>query len=547
MGAIGAFILLQVSLLAYTALDRRLILVQIVAHALVVRFTGLFTTPGLVGVDNWTHIVEYVGPVLETGSLAPMADVKYLYAPFHHLAVVAGTELLGVSPRVALYLVVGTAVVLSALFVYGTARYFVSTRWALFAVAAFAMADQTIRWGMHVIPTSLGLAFFLGILFMITRVIHRDTSAVDWVVLCGLIVAITLTHQLSAFVSLSVLGVAALAQVFVSRVGDPTGGTGGAIPNDQSPSPRANLLGVFGFHLAFTAAVWSQTPWVGDRFLTRAVDLFFVNLRRSAGFLNLVESTPAEGGAGGGAVGSSVIRLSGYLDALGFLILLLVTVVGALALVRRHRAPQASYTLVAGAVVMAVFALVLPLFGLRNFLPGRWFVFLYAAMAVIGAVGLWHLGDRFDSRAVPIVIALLLVAYPMAMGTAQKATLDDPTFEDQWPQYAVSESEIVAMDSVGSTVPEGDERIFTDHPYRSLFTVGAGFPADTINLTAVNRTSSPYDRHLYRTYQSTAAPQFVTRGDIVVTRQIPRERLCPATRNHVYDSQDTTLCTQPGL
>ena len=562
-GAVGAAILLETVFLAEEALDERLVLAQILAHAFVVRYTGLFTTPGFVGVDSWEHTTQYAAAVQRAGSLSPLADAKYFLAPVHHLVTVVGSDLLGVSLRLSLYLVVGSTVVLSVLLVYGTARYFVDARWALFATGAFAMTDQAIRWGMHVIPTSLGLVFFLGVVFAVVRLLHAETGAADWALLGGSIVAVTLTHQVSAFVSLVFVGSAVVAQLLVGRVGWTAGAgslAGSAALGAESGDPITDgaswtapgvvgLHGAFAFHLLFTGGVWAATPWGGEPFLTRMVGIVALTVRRSAGFLNLASS---EGGAAAAAAGGSgpasalLTRLATYVDAVGFLVLLFAAVLGGLALVRRHRSPQAAQTLVVAIGAMLFFSLGLPLFGIRTFLPGRWFAFAYALMAVVGAAGLRHLGTRFATRAAAAVLVVLVLAFPFAMVAGQKATLDDPTFDEQWSKYAYTESEIAAMETIGETTPASAGAVFTDHPWRTAFKSSGAYFSDTINLTRVDGTDPPYDRVVYRDYQSTGAPKFTTVGGAVVTRRIAHDRICPAGSNRVYENQNAELCTRPG-
>jgi len=474
------------------------------------------------------------------------------------------TQLLNVDLQISLYLVLGSLLVLSLLLVYGTARYFVDIRWALFGTGAFVMADQVIRWGMHIIPTSLGLVFFLAILFITTRIFHTETTRADWTLLTMFIVAITLTHHVSAFISLVFLGTAVVAQILVSRVDWVT-------PNAFSPSANVDSTGgeadvsadratdgasrmfaetapihrAFVFHLLFTGTLWAITPWSTGRFLGRAITLFWVTLERSAGFLNLAPSGESDVVQSGST--SLVSQVAGYVDAAGFLILLFAAILGSLTLLKHHRAAQASHTVVLAIGAMLGFALLLPLLGIKFFLPGRWFAFVYALMAVVGALGLRHLNLKFSTQAVVAVLVVLTVAFPLTMVAGQKATLDNPTFDDQWPRYAYTESEIASMHSIGDLTPASAGKVYTDHPYRTAFTNSGAFPAEAINLTRVNGTEPPYDRVVYRRYQSSGAPQFTADNDVVVTGQVSREQICPTTSNHVYDNQDIILCTRPGV
>jgi hypothetical protein len=132
------------------------------------------------------------------------------------------------------------------------------------------------------------------------------------------------------------------------------------------------------------------------------------------------------------------------------------------------------------------------------------------------------------------------------MVAGQKATLDDPTFDDQWSQYAYSESEIAAMGTIGETTPASAGAVFTDHPWRTAFKSSGAYFSDTINLTRVDGADPPYDRVVYRDYQSTGAPKFTTTGGAVVTRRVTHDQICPAASNRVYENQNAELCTRPG-
>lgn len=561
-GCVGALILLEIAFIE--RLDDRLVLAQIVAHAFVVRFTGLLTTPGLVGTDSWTHLTGYTAAIQEAGSLAPLADIKYYFAPLYHLTTFVAAELLGVSLRMALYLVLGGLLVLSLLLVYGIARYFLAVRWALLATSVFVMADEVIRWGMHIIPTSLGLVFFVSGVFAVVRLLHTDQTRADWALLLGSIVAVTLSHQVSAFISLVFLGSAVVAQIAVRRLdwvvpsiarstasressrvtADTAARSVTAGPKLTVPNPTS-LHGAFAFHLLFTGTLWMLTPWGSGRFLGRIVSVLVTTVQRSAGFLNLAPS-------GSSAVVTSsastpAAQIATYVNAAGFLVLLFTVVVGGLALVRRHRSLQATSTIVIATGALLFFAMVLPLFGIKTFLPGRWFAFLYALMAVVGAAGLRHIGTRLPTRIAVAVLVICAVGFPVTMIAAQKATLDDPTFDDQWPRYAYSESELTAMRAIGQTTPASVDIVYTDHPYRTALTNSGATFTETINLTHVDGTAPPYDRVVYRTYQSTGAPQFTTHRDVVVTGQVSRELVCPPTSNLVYQNRDVVLCTRPGV
>jgi len=158
IGAIGTTILAQSLLVEETDLSPSLVVAQLLVSAVVIRLSALFVTPGFVGVDIWTHIPDFVAGIAETGSLSAMADSKYIMAPFYHTIGAIGTLIFG-SARMGVYLSIGLLVPLSALLVYATATQLLGVRWALVATTLFAFAGQFIRWGIHLIPTSLGVVF----------------------------------------------------------------------------------------------------------------------------------------------------------------------------------------------------------------------------------------------------------------------------------------------------------------------------------------------------------------------------------------------------
>jgi len=161
-GLTGTLILLQIAFVRSEGFNRTRVLVQVVALAAVVRFAALYTTPGLIGIDIWTHITGLAGDIMAAESLEGISSNKHYTSPLYHLLVVA-TALLGdVSLRLGLYLSLGVVMPVSVLLVFAAANVLVDERWAAFAAMLYSVGDYVIEWGIHLIPTSMGLALFLG-------------------------------------------------------------------------------------------------------------------------------------------------------------------------------------------------------------------------------------------------------------------------------------------------------------------------------------------------------------------------------------------------
>lgn len=536
-GLVTTLVLAQIAFVDEDRLDVRLVLFQILALAFVVRFTGLYLTPGLVGVDSWTHVYDYSAGILEAGSLSAISDNKYYAAPLYHLLVVTAVEVLGVSLRQGLFLSVGALMPLSALFVYSTARFFVPIRWALFGTAMFAVSDQVVRWGIHVIPTSLGLFFFGAIVYGLARLFYTESPRRNVALVVLFSVAVILTHQVSSFIALVLLSAGVFSQ-FVVQV-SARYGLGPLAPGEEDPE-QVNLLGVLAFDLGLLVLMWSITPYSNGSFLETVVAWLLATLAGSAGFLELAGPS---GGGGGGGEPSLLAEVATYLDAGGILLLLFVTVVGSLVALRRSRARQRAYTFVGAIAIMLLFALGLPLFGIRTFLPGRWFAFLYVLMAVVGVVGLHYLARTLSRDAAVALVVIFALVFPSVMLMSFGGTRDGPIVTSERTKYSYSETELAAVRTVDEIRPNDERVLYTDHPYRTVFRRTDAHPSDTLRLTSDGRVAGGADLRAYRRYQSYGGSRFQSPSGHAPIRHVSAEQVCGPDTSTIYSNGDVRVCT----
>ena len=537
-GLVGALILVQILLAEDGRIAPGQVLFQIIVAAVVIRMSVLFMTPGFIGVDAWSHIPDYVAGIAATGTIASMEGTKYILAPFYHSIGAIGTTFFG-SARTGTYLTVGLLIPLSAMLVYGTAKLLIPARWALLATAIYAFSDQFIRWGIHVIPTSLGLVFFLGTLYCVTKVFFTDDRRVVALLLLFSL-ATVYTHQVSTAIVLVLLGIAA----FVSGALSVTGNRPEGVAANSTPA----LVGTFGINVIVTLVTWAVTPWSGGSiFLWRMLDFLWMTLTESAGFLNLAGGDASQEAAGpAGQTTGLIAELIPYIEEFGFALLLLITVLGGLVMLRKDEPTDIAmtYILTAGTMFVVVFGL--SLFGIRTLLPGRWNAFMYAPMAIIGAVGLYYISQNASRRVILGVFVLLAFGYPTTMVVAEKATLDSPAFDDEYPRYAYTESEIAAVETAAAIhPPETTEEIRSDHPYQTIYERYGGFTSETAVLNEDGPTSE--FPTVYRDYQRTAPTLVLEDGEPQVQRRTNTfagpSKICPDNRNHVYGNSDVKICT----
>ncbi|WP_265110951.1 glycosyltransferase family 39 protein [Halosolutus halophilus] len=542
---VGSLLLGQILFTTDRDFKPGLLLFQIVCFALVFRFTALYVTPGYIGIDIWTH-TELTRAILTEGSLDAISDDKHYASPFYHLLVAASALLYDVPIRTAVYLSVGLVMPLSILLVYAATNLLVSQRWATLAAGCYALASHVVMWGMHLIPTSLGLVFFLGMLYALIRVMRIEYTFRDFSLLLLLSVAVILTHQVSTFIMLVLLIAAFVAQlVFV--VG-PLGLTRLDASVFRAKKP-VNLVGLVVFNFGLTIFVWSLTPYRQQSFLATVLSFFSQTVEESAGFLNIASDSSGDPAEAGAEAATVVEQFVPYIDALGFLFLLGATFVGCLYVVHRRRAEQSVFTLLLGAAFMLVFVMGMPMFGIHTFIPTRWFAFLYAPMSILGAIGLRTLSGKLSPGLVVSVLLLFVLVYPGAMIFATESNIDNPAFDDQHERLAYDRSELAAAGSIAELTgsPDGseirpDQQLHTDHPYQTLFSRTGAYPSTT-TATVPDGGVADHEYVVYRSRQSSDAVYFTDDGGEGRIEQISQDRLCRSDQATVYTNGDVTMCT----
>ncbi len=553
--AIGSALLVTILFVDSDYFSPTLLLFLIVLFGLVLRFTALYTTPGYIGIDIWTHMGNWAPSILDAGSLQPISNRKYYAAPLYHLLVVGSSLLLDVPIKTALYLVLGVSMPLSVLLIYSTATFFVRKRWAVFATAIYSMSAAVIEWGIHIIPTSLGLIFFLSVFYSLGRMLRIDYKPRDFGLVVFFSVAVILTHQISAFIMLVFTGSGLLAY-FALGLGLFDIGR----PNWARSSTResVNLTGLLVFDLGLITFMWSLTPQHNGTFLTVMVG-YFAETFESGGVGELAGDTIPPSVAPQPTLMSTLIE---YLDVLGFLLVLLLTIVGCYYIIRQENISHAMFTSVVATVAMLVFVFGFPILGVRTFVPGRWFPFVAAPMVVVAAIGLSYLVNNANPSAVVVVLLVFVVVFPAASFLASDSTQDSPPFSDSQTRYSYTEAELAAVNAVDTYSENSNEVWTSDQPYYTVFHRTEAH--ENITMTAFrngsvqgrvgedatgNKTMNDSQAVIYRDYQRDGAAHFEFYHNNASTAYKPSvntKQTCGENMNIIYSNDDVKICSPPG-
>lgn len=533
---VGTLLLVQVFFEERNSLRPAPILAQVVVFALVVRGTGLVMTPGLIGVDSWVHITDYARSIRQAGSLSAISDVKYFAAPIYHLFVVVAAEVFQTSLRTALYATFGLVVPLSVLLIYFLVRHFLAIRWALFATVTYGLLDHFVRWGIHIIPTSLGLVFFISVCYFLAKA-HATRNSIPLYGFALLFSFATIfTHQISSFLLLLIIGSGVVAQLYF-RLFDPRTVTLNDGEMTAGSEQSVNFAAMFLVLLPVTVLNWSLAPTPGNSsFLEGILGVAQLDI---AGFSFL--SVPSSTSVSTGPVESLLIDVPvqyQLLDALGLLILLVFTLIGAFAGLHRHRSDVLMFVWITSTASMLFATLGLPLLDLSFFIPTRWYAFMYVPMIVLVTYGLRYLSLRASGRKVMVLLVIFALVLPGTMLLHYKATPDNPVNKGYHDQFAYTQSELNAAETIASIHPDGTT-LSSDHPYRLLFRDWQLEDTSILNVTESRATNDEYT--VYRRSQTSEGVLVLYKSEAIRVR-LPKDSVCRPDMDVLYSNDEVTYC-----
>jgi len=335
---------------------------------------------------------------------------KYTITPAYHVIIAILANISGVSALDSTFLITIMIVLLPSILIYVLACRWISIDAAVLAVVLFVGSEYVIRWSIEPQPTSFGLILFaLGVF---TFLIWLDTENIIYEILTLVfVVAIAYTHQVSAFILLTVLSTILLLSHNSSSV------------NLSLPSFRPVLS-----HYLVVGAVWSlgdYGPYDHSRSFVQGMALNFARRSQVENSGREVSSPPPELDAVvTGATNLPLMHVS------GFSIFLFFAVLGGLYIQRLElKNPHQLETFLPTVGIMFLIS-----FGTGFFItllqPTRWFVFIYFLLAILGGVGLVVLLSQLPENLVKTSGISICILYLILMGGSVPAGPDGVVHQD---------------------------------------------------------------------------------------------------------------------
>jgi hypothetical protein len=383
--------------------------------SLVHYLTLYWASAAQIGLDAQYH-TRLINSLATVGSLEPLINSKYFYAPVQHLLVAIYEQLIASNTRLAGIVLVISVAFISTIGLYAIASRLIFPSVGLVAAYLFIVSDNLIMWSVRIGPTTLGYLLFI-ISFLSLVLIVSDYQKRYVLILFIIFVTQVLTHQVSALATAILLG--------------------------------TFLFGWMAYHadwskarLAIRVSIWTGTALIISWLVTRRrgpagdfpsfIAEMFANFYAQLQVTNGRPTPPTTGIALAGSDSLSIVQVS------GFAILFCLAIIGAVYCLQLDR-QRAAYSMGIGMTITGIGVVIFPapVVGINFFLPSRWFVFFYIPLSIFAGVAIIcifsHISINLPKKgrivATIVVILVLFAPYSIVMSLGYGA-VDGPVIDD---------------------------------------------------------------------------------------------------------------------
>jgi hypothetical protein len=198
----AASVLVVVKIVAFQSDTYTLpLLIEMLAIAIILRASVYFNFPTVYGHDPFFHIAE-IEKTIESGFLS--LDLgRYVGFPLFHLLTAAVSQILGLELKNA-YFISSIVEVFCGLFIFAIIRILFNTKTALLGTFLFLLAPYNVFWGFWIIPMTLGVAFYVIIIYLVIKRTHFFSQRRISALLLFFILTSIFIHPILSFVLLAV-------------------------------------------------------------------------------------------------------------------------------------------------------------------------------------------------------------------------------------------------------------------------------------------------------------------------------------------------------
>lgn len=353
----------------YTKASKYICLFQIFLLVLFARATVYYQFPGPIGVDPWYHFA-FINRLIESGNIPDLGSYKDF--PLFHLLISSILMLTGLTIKNSSFVMGGFIMFIPIVFIFVIGKTLFNDKIALIGALILSISNEFSIWSFWIIPMSLGLVFFTIIIYFYIKPYNVRFSILKLI----LAPTIIFTHTISTFIMLSTLFIGNIITILDNR-----------IKNTNIRSTISNTFVLYFFIIMIF--YWITVTGWGLYFFSNSV---FSDAPYTA------EVTVP-----------SINKLVLLKSEIPLLYLVFLGIIGSLHLFNNNLyASTNNKKIVLLTWTVTAFIFIFYALGIGQFLPERWFIFMYVMMMPFAAFGIFKLTPSFDKKAILLFVIILL-------------------------------------------------------------------------------------------------------------------------------------------
>ena len=388
------------------------ILLEILIIGLVLRASIYFEFPTVYGYDPFFHITGIQS--IETQGFITSQLENYANFPYTHILASVIDQMTNVGAKAA-YFTISIIEIIGALFIFIIAKKLTNTTIGLISALIIVVAPYNLNWGYWIIPMTLGLVFFIIVLYLlIVREEHQSIKIS--VLLLFFCFSSILVHTIASFAILVILLLLFACHLFYRFfVKTEDGG--------KKPFGSINLIILFGITLFSYWMFVYRSP---------GVDLFSSFIRSLVNSFSRMDM---------GAVGSVTLAptynaMSIFLRDLPFIILLFFALFGSMLLLNQ-KLDRKKFSWVFVGLAITLFLYGAGFLGISAVLPDRWFAFAEIILVIPAAYAIYLLVFIQTNRKRQVILsAVIIFIFAFSSITSPLNNGDNPLYAKELSERA---------------------------------------------------------------------------------------------------------------
>ncbi len=422
------------------------VLFKIFLIAFILRAHVLYEYPGFYGMDPWEHMF-WVRLLHEFGNISMVTGLNEGYPALFHIEALTTLLVTGLNLKDSLFFSIGFMYCIVIFFIFLFARNLAGLKIGLLSSLFIAINPFNISWGAWLIPTSIGILIYSAVLYLFSSKINQTAGNIIIILLTLLLIYV---HTLSPVLIFITLVVYLIASYLSSKI--------------FSFNSVSTFNNKFVFFLVAILGISLISRFVYNPYRIGRTFLEFILLPL---IVTLKSSTEFQGGEIAGFTASDF-----PLNRIHFYILVAFTVIGVLYWLKPRIQSREKIGLIVTLIALIIFSFGPALFGIKNFIPGRWIAFLIVIAAPICASGIYQICNIPKTNFLKFSVLILIIAvFSFFTINSSDVNLHTPFYgelSENPDRYTFTESEMKAADTL-LTVSDRKMDLGSDDYYMLAF------------------------------------------------------------------------------